>query len=927
MNKIKFCFKRGKMKEINWKFLWAKKQSKNGTLKWLSLYQHLIDTWYVCGFLWDLWLSQGQKIYICKNCGNISENKVKRLIQFIGFVHDIGKATPAFQTQKGFGNSEDLDKELLEKLENNGFQGISQLSLANRKHHTEMGEAVLIREGVNKGIASIVGGHHGKPLDDNPVIGSYPKDYYQVQDENSEIYKNWKEIQKEILNLALQKSGFENVDELPYLTQPLQVLIEGIVITADWIASNEEYFPLFDLDKELEEYEFERAEKGFVKWRKSNCWEAEEIIDINEIYEKRFGFLPHEIQKEVFEIIENIENPGIVIYEAPMGTGKTETALIASEQLAYKKGAGGIFFGLPTQATSNTMFSRVHKWLESIAKETDSKFGLRLQHGKAELNEEYEAIKNIFNNYDYLYSREKHDEMKDCSIIVNSWMAGRKKSALDDFVVGTVDQVLLMALKQKHLALRHLGFTKKAVIIDEVHAYDAYMSEYLYRAIHWLGAYNVTVIILLATLPKNKRFELLENYMRGMGYKWKECEKDEQEILTDAYPLLTYNDDKKIHVISKFSKLSEKKIILKKYENGPEESIEKIYEILKNDGIKGIIVNTVKKAQKIAEKCVEKFGDENVEVLHSAFIACDRIKKENYLMSIIGKDGKRPKNKIVIGTQVLEQSLDIDFDVLITELAPVDLLLQRTGRLHRHGIERPEKFKIPTVHVFGVNENTELFDEGTSYIYSKYILAKTVQVLKNEIVIPKDISKLVQKVYDEGKNKENSQEMNRLKEEYEINKKKKEIAAAAFRLDKVKKFKKLPTLHGWISNSDNCSDGEAQVRDIEERIEVIALKKVGSGYGTFSKKIDISSEIYNSEVAKQILKQTMILPSKFSYKISSTIKSLEKMRKEKLKLWDMQPWLNGELAIIFDENNKVNINGTILEYSEKYGLKIEEKEV
>lgn len=927
MNKIKFCFKRGKMKEINWKFLWAKKQSKNGTLKWLSLYQHLIDTWYVCGFLWDLWLSQGQKNYICKNCGDISENKVKRLIQFIGFVHDIGKATPAFQTQKGFGNSEDLDKELLEKLENNGFQGISQLSLANRKHHTEMGEAVLIREGVNKGIASIVGGHHGKPLDDNPVIGSYPKDYYQVQDENSEIYKNWKEIQKEILNLALQKSGFENVDELPYLTQPLQVLIEGIVITADWIASNEEYFSLFDLDKELEEYEFERAEKGFVKWKKSNCWETEEIIDINEIYEKRFGFLPHEIQKEVFEIIENIENPGIVIYEAPMGTGKTETALIASEQLAYKKGAGGIFFGLPTQATSNTMFSRVHKWLENIAKETDSKFGLRLQHGKAELNEEYEAIKNIFNNYDYLYSREKHDEMKDCSIIVNSWMAGRKKSALDDFVVGTVDQVLLMALKQKHLALRHLGFTKKVVIVDEVHAYDAYMSEYLYRAIHWLGAYNVTVIILSATLPKNKRFELLENYMRGMGYKWKECEKDEKKILTDAYPLLTYNDDKKIHVISKFSKLSEKKIILKKYENGPEESIEKIYEILKNDGIKGIIVNTVKKAQKIAEKCVEKFGDENVEVLHSAFIACDRIKKENYLMSIIGKDGKRPKNKIVIGTQVLEQSLDIDFDVLITELAPVDLLLQRTGRLHRHEIKRPEKFKIPTVHIFGVKENIELFDEGTSYIYSKYILAKTVQVLKNEIVIPKDISKLVQKVYDEGKNKENSQEMTRLKEEYEINKKKKEIAAAAFRLDKVKNFKKLPTLHGWISNSDNCSDGEAQVRDIEERIEVIALKKVGSGYGTFSEKIDISSEIYNSEVAKQILKQTMILPSKFSYKISSTIKSLEKMRKEKLKLWDMQPWLNGELAIVFNENNKANINGTILEYSEKYGLKIEEKEV
>lgn len=910
------------MKSEIWKFLWAKKKY-DGEMKWLSLYQHLTDTWYVCGLLWEHFLSENQKKFIENGSGNISENEAKRLIQFVGSIHDIGKATPVFQVKKGFKNCKELDEELLNKLEKNGFKDISTFSYENERHHTETGEVILLQKGINKGIASIVGGHHGKPFDMEPSMNGYPAHYYQEQNKENEIHKKWKNIHKEILEWALLKSGYKNISELPNMSQPVQVLVAGIIIMADWIASNENYFPLMDLECEYEKDSEKRALNGFKKWLKTECWQSDEIREIDEKYQERFKFHPQEIQKKVFEIIENIEDPGIIIFEAPMGIGKTETALMAVEQLAYKKGTSGLFFGLPTQATSNTMFTRIHKWLESISVEIDLKTSLRLQHGKSELNEEYEElqIKTFCDN------KNIYNEFND-GIIINSWMAGRKKAMLDDFVVGTVDQLLLMALKQKHLALRHLGFSKKVVVIDEVHAYDAYMNQYLYRAIHWLGAYNVPVIVLSATLPKEKRKEILKSYMLGKGIKWKECEKDENEILTKAYPLLSYNDGKNIKIFKDFIKLKEKNIQIKKYETNIEENIEEFYEILKTDGIKGIIVNTVKKAQTLAKKIAEKYGENTVELLHSSFISSDRAKKENYLMKIIGKNAKRPKHKIIIGTQLLEQSLDIDFDVLITELAPMDLLLQRMGRLHRHNINRPKEHKNPIAYITGVNEKFE-FDEGTKHIYQEYILAKTVKNLPEELIIPKDISKLVQKVYEENKN-EKSEQIERFFKTYKQIKENKESKAKNFILKKVERSKlnnKEINLHGWIENSNNIQDGEAQVRDIEERIEIIALKKVNNGYGTFSAKKDISNEISDIKIAKEIAKQTIVLPKIVTFNIEQTIKHLEKLRKNELKTWDTQPWLNSELALIFDENNIVKMGKYILEYNEKYGLEIKKEEV
>ena len=371
---------------------------------------------------------------------------------------------------------------------------------------------------------------------------------------------------------------------------------------------------------------------------------------------------------------------------------------------------------------------------------------VRLAHGKAYLNEKFASLaKGI----------DIDGELNSC-VAVNEWFSGKKTSALDDFVVGTVDQFLMLALKQRHLPLRHLGFSKKVVVIDEVHAYDAYMSQYLMRAISWMGTYGVPVVILSATLPEERRVEIIKSYMLGMGIKFtkEERAKISQLIRTDAYPLITYNDGSKFFQKKDFDIKTNKQIVIKKLlENN---LLEEVENMISDGGIIGIIVNTVKRSQEISKILSENFGDDTVFLLHSNFIATERVKKENELMSMIGKGAIRPQKKIVVGTQVIEQSLDIDFDVLISDLSPMDLLIQRMGRLQRHDISRPNKHKTPIFYVMGESEELE-FEPGSSYVYGDYLLARTQYYLPGTIDLPKDISKLVQKVYSSAaSNSDNS---------------------------------------------------------------------------------------------------------------------------------------------------------------------------
>lgn len=916
--------------------LWAKKREDNvGRIFWLPLIQHLWDTKNIAEMLWEKWISPGQKSFI-KSSLNGNSDKAKNLITFLALTHDIGKAIPAFQTKRNFYSLE-LDEIIFENLKREGFFKDGSVNFSNRDKspHTKSGQYLLHKFGVLDDIAGIVGSHHGKPVDElfeyndfdfNYLTQeSFVENYYINSDEKSENYKIWNSCQKEIFEWALKESGFKSVVELPKIDMPAQVILSGLLIMADWIASTEEYFPLFKLEiGEVPRKIIDR--KGYEKWEKNEEWTAKFIENIESAYNNRFGFKARDFQIKFAEIINQVDNPSIFIIEAPMGIGKTEAGLIGVEQLAFKKGCNGMFFGLPTQATSNGIFSRIVSWLNNLGSENS--LSLRLAHSKAYLNEEFRSLGD-FTNIEI--DNKAGEESK---ISVNQWFSGRKTASLDEFVVGTVDQILMLALKKRHLALRHLGMSKKVVVIDEVHAYDVYMDQYLMRVLEWLGAYDVPVILMSATLPKAKRMELIKSYMSGRGVMVSKLIIDDNE----HYPLITYSDGNEVKHFDKFEVLVDKKIKVKKICD--KQLVALIKEVFsEGGGVVGIVVNTVKRAQEFGRELVSNFGDECVEILHSGFIATERIWKEKELLSTIGKKGVRPKKKIIIGTQVIEQSLDIDFDVLISDLAPMDFLLQRCGRLHRHNTARPKKLLNPTLYVMGCSDTLD-FERGASAIYGNYLLQRTQYFLPDNINIPTDISTLVQKVYDDKSieiDKKFKEKFNNFEEEYRKKIKQKERKAKQYRLSEPITAKEgrrnmnNGNLIGWLKNSipkDTEERAYAQVRDIDESIEVIALKRIGDGYGLMNDKINISKEIDDDNIARKIAANTLVLPKIFTGEsaIDKTIDQLENYNSKYLNDWRENKWLNGALGIIFEENfdgtEKFTFNflDKTIVYDEKYGI-------
>lgn len=911
------------------RFLWAKKNRVESKPMWLPLLVHLEDTANVCGLLYNHWLSQGVKDLLMDSVVTDFDDKDELLLnlcRFLGWTHDLGKATAIFQVKKSFNGDFELDNLIFEKLLNTGFKDLDKFALAKRENigHSISSQYLLTKFGVNFCVANIIGSHHGKPIPENEseICDSFTSSLFQEDNINSERAIFWQNLQKNIFNKALLACDFSSAYDLPLISQPGQVILSGLLIMADWISSNETYFPLIPLNQY--EADSDRLNYGFTKWRddRTDFWDPNTYFD--GIYKERFKFIeePRDAQRKISETISEIDEPGIVILEAPMGMGKTETALIAVENLAEKTNRTGMFFALPTQATSNGIFTRIKDWLDFMGGEKS----LRLIHGKAQLNDEFSSLPK---------SRNIHGGD---GVGVNEWFAGRKVSILDDFTVGTVDQILLAALKQKHLMLRHLGLANKVVVIDEAHAYDSYMNIYLNQAIRWLGAYRVPVIILSATLPISKRNSLLKSYMLGTDLDYGNIPKPEGFETNEAYPLLTYNDGATIKQFSDFKKEAGRDYtIIKKPKEESEDLVSLIKEAAPEGGIVGVILNTVRKAQDFARKCIDAFGQDEVELLHSSFIATDRYKKEKNLIETIGKNGNRPNFKIIIGTQVIEQSLDIDFDILITDLAPMDLILQRMGRLHRHkDTKRPDNLKNPKVYV--LNCGGYDFDKGSSFVYSDYILFRTEYFLPEKINLPNDISHLVQLVYSDGE-LDLDGELNEIYEEYK-NKdknqiKEKEFKANVYRLDKpLKKIGNRKNLSAWLKNSNKMAESsdikaDAQVRDGSDTIEVIALRACEGGYEFFDQAgaLDPSDNREAMEIAKRTIKlPNSVYYSDDGYIIDKIIEDLEKYYLENLSDWDNKAWLKNSLAIIFDSNNEFRLGDKLLLYDEKFGLIVKKED-
>lgn len=936
------------------KSLWGK-LSTDGTHRWLPLWVHLEDTAEIAVMLWRGWLPKHTKETIAAGIltGNeeLLQDKMayaERLVKFLAAAHDCGKADKFFVDKARTAGFSDI----VDDISSKGLPvRIKNSAQAKDFPHALVGERILELRGLDRSIADIVGAHHGKPVDEENTLSSVE----EFADLKGRAEHSWKNVQEELVSFALKLAELEQMPQ-ERLTVPAQVLLNGLLIMADWLASDEKRFPLVVRDLAVERLRSsrERAQQAWDELKLSEYRNFSSACEWGTLYKERFNREPRPVQVSALLTALSMKQPGLMVIEAPMGEGKTEAALAAAEVFARNFGLGGVYFALPTQATSDGLFPRIAKWVENLR--PGNKKSIFLAHGKAGFNEDYMGIKL----HSHLY---EEDDDRGGAVVVNDWTQGRKKGLLADFVVGTIDQVLMGGLKTKHLALRHLGLANKVVILDECHAYDAYMNQYLDLVLNWLGAYQVPVIVLSATLPRQRRKKLLQSYQEGIprpkkrkGSFFSRCSKKEmpQEQVDSAdsiyencsYPLISYTEGLETKVAEP-QVSGESRIVYVKFIDD-ELLLDKLEELLTEGGCVGIIRNTVAQAQKTAQMLEMYFGEEYVRLLHSRFLSFDRVRKEQELRGLLGPgEEKRPDKLIVVGTQVMEQSLDVDFDVLFTDICPIDLLLQRIGRLHRHKRSkmRPALLREAQCYVMGIKSPLE-FEKGTEAVYGRYLLLRTRAFLPEEIAIPADIPKLVQQVYDDSNGDEVIHRLQSMvfsaeagdvyeaaKGEYDTRIATKKNKATTFQIKTPRTQKE--NLLGWL-NTDLQDDpsgkrGEATVRDSGNSLDVLVVCQKQDGYiytvPWLHKYGDVRiDEAPEEGLAKAIAGCSVSLPGYFvkDWLIEKAIGELEQIVLDKgIEAWYSSHWLRGELFLVLDEENKMNLLDKEIVYDERLGLWID----
>lgn len=706
-------------------YLWAK-LSSDSTPEWHPLFCHLVDTAHVTLSLWYEVLSFSFKQSIASSLGSDLEES-GRILSFLAALHDIGKISPVFQAKWPHAK---------ERLETNGLNFKKTIKsvphgVISTKTLVGIFESFGWKKPLSLMISLVLGGHHG-------IL----PDVHQVKSVRA-LYSGdsgWADLRKSIFNQLLHLLGFRYFPILPSeLSRDNAFLMKlsGITIIADWIASSKNHFPYNGLLKknDLKDY-CEKSMKRSSHVLKELGWSGW-VPDCNrKKFSALFGFTSlRPLQKLIVSLGNSVEEgPSLYLLEAPMGEGKTEAALFLQDCFFTKSYQRGFYVALPTQATSNQMFTRVRDFL-SVRYPFD-RINFNLLHGQAALSSTFKNLQLAAINED----EEKHGEGK---IVAEEWFVPKKRGLLAPFAVGTVDQALLSILQVRHGSVRLFGLAHKVVIIDEIHAYDTYTSTIIQRLLSWLAALGSTVILLSATLPKSRRQELIQAYSPGIiSY---------EEV---SYPRVTWVKGRRVNSIS-FEPGSNHKLFISWV--GPElETIGRdLFERLSEGGSAAWICNSVVVAQKVFSflKTIARNTRTEVSLFHARFPFKERMRRERWVLKSFGKDGiERPRSSILVATQVIEQSLDLDFDIMVTDLAPVDLILQRAGRIHRHPFHRADALKRPMLWIISpeMGEGGPLFGRDT-YIYCEYILLRSWLALRKKKVIhlPQEIETLIETVYGE----------------------------------------------------------------------------------------------------------------------------------------------------------------------------------
>lgn len=531
---------------------------------------------------------------------------------------------------------------------------------------------------------------------------------------------------------------------LPWQTQLDGTVVQrlgGLCAVADWLGSNVEDFPyspgpIGDIAGYWERAHAcaERAcgRAGLLRAATSDAGFAELFPD----------YSPRDVQLLTEQVPTDV--PALVIVEAEMGKGKTEAALSLAAGFLANHAADGLTVALPTMATSNAMFRRVEEVVPRLFPRGEVQ--LALAHSRASRQPAFQRLVQR-------PLRARDTDAPEASVSCARWLLNRKRVLLAQVGVGTIDQALQAALVVRHQFVRMFGLSRNVVIIDEVHAYDAYMEVLLDHLLQWLGALRVPVLLLSATLPSARRAALAAAW-RGVDA---EGSGDVPVAARDAkYPLVTVATQSGTSALWASSRPASRSVALEYLPRVGDERahvatvVERLIAHARRGARVAWIRNTVREAQRAFGALAAKGRDVEFVLFHARYRACDRSIIEQSVLDRFGKDAPEG-GRILIATQVVEQSLDLDFDELHSDLAPIDLLFQRTGRLHRHERRRPGGLERPRLVVHGpASADAAALRFGPSrYVYDPGTLWLADRALRtrSHLDFPADIRPLVEDAY------------------------------------------------------------------------------------------------------------------------------------------------------------------------------------
>ncbi|MBN1880440.1 CRISPR-associated helicase Cas3' [bacterium] len=733
---------------------WGKlKREADGTvLEWHPLRHHCCD---VAACFQSIIKQKAirSRLACLADIDEIDDKMIECLLVF-AFLHDFGKCNRCFQERQNSSRK------------NAVFSGHVREGLSIFRTRGAIEGRVskifkpLLSLGLDQSLVNIFCSsvcHHGKPfkLDNiDPLLSHCWNSDEMIDPINS--LSNLIDYCKSLFPMTFQRNGL-----LLPKTQEFYHAFNGILTLSDWLGSNSNVFPYSESTEE-DRWEFACSRAEFIVKATGISADvgrrflAGKTVSFNLVS----TFEPRPMQR-LIETIDISRSGSIVILEAETGSGKTEAALLYFFRLFTAGAVDGIYFALPTRTSAVQIWERVKRIIASVFEDSGYPPEVTLavpgyldpkdQPGHFHLDELCE---------DNSYERLRH------------WASESPKKYLAGvIVIGTIDQILLSGLQIPHTHLRAGTLLRHLLVVDEVHASDAYMNSILLEVVRRQIRSGSHVLLMSATLGIATKQMMVAAGTMGISTP------SIEQATNESYPLITVGSKSGI---AKYHPPISKSIQVKTIEVSLTKTIadpQKISEIALSAALKGakvlVIRNTVKDCIK-TQRSLETLSkiSNSMSCLfclkgvpaphHSRFARIDRIHLDKALEQYLGHNSKNSP-VIAIATQTVQQSLDIDSDFLITDICPSDVLLQRFGRLHRHDRpSRPSEFEKPQAMVLvPTDRNLHSFINragpasgsaksphglGTVYEDLRIIDATWRQLEKNRFLnIPDDCRKLVER--------------------------------------------------------------------------------------------------------------------------------------------------------------------------------------